>query len=124
FSRFYPINPLMAQNAWIEHFNQQLQGLEEFRQTSGSSLSLLAYAFDQQRLSSEEYLSWAINHYQIPRLQRRFFTEAPPSNEIFAKWSHHYAWSQECLPIAEWDGSLIVACLQPPENFPQTPHAI
>lgn len=114
----------MDQKAWHSQFNQQLQGLEEFHQSSGSSLSLLGYAFDQQRLTSDEYLSWAINHYQIPRLQRRFFTESAPSAAVYSKWAQHYAWSQECMPVAEWDGSLIVACLQPPENFPVNPHTI
>ncbi|MNK01275.1 hypothetical protein D3C87_190720 [compost metagenome] len=114
----------MTQRAWLDHFNQQLQGLEEFYKSSGSSLSLLGYAFDQQRLTSEEFLSWAINHYQIPRLQRRFFTESPPSENLFARWSGHYRWSSECMPVAEWDGNMIVACLEPPQDFPQNPHAV
>lgn len=111
----------MSHNAWYEHFKEQLQGLTEAYEASGSSLPLLGYALAEKRLSSEEYLKWALAHYKLPRLQSRFFTETPLSQEMFAKWATHYRWSLECLPVAEWDGSLIVACLQPPQDFPSFP---
>ncbi|WP_373999666.1 hypothetical protein [Bdellovibrio bacteriovorus] len=114
----------MSIHAWFEHFKEQLQGLTESFEQSGSHLSLLGYALKEQRLSSELYLNWAQNHYKLPKLQSRFFTETSVSQEMFAKWATHYPWSAECLPVAEWDGSLIVACLQPPQDFPQTPSAI
>ncbi|KYG65336.1 hypothetical protein AZI87_12350 [Bdellovibrio bacteriovorus] len=114
----------MSIHAWFEHFKEQLQGLTESFEQSGSNLSLLGYALKEQRLSSELYLNWAQDHYKLPKLQSRFFTETSVSQEMFAKWATHYPWSAECLPVAEWDGSLIVACLQPPQDFPQTPSAI
>ncbi|KHD88918.1 MAG: hypothetical protein OM95_07225 [Bdellovibrio sp. ArHS] len=114
----------MSIHAWFEHFKEQLQGLNESFEQSGSNLSLLGYALKEQRLSSELYLNWAQDHYKLPKLQSRFFTETSVSQEMFAKWATHYPWSAECLPVAEWDGSLIVACLQPPQDFPQTPSAI
>lgn len=114
----------MSHQPWFEHFKEQLQGLTEAFEHSGTSLSLLAFAIKEQRLSSEEYLRWAMTHYRLPLLQSRFFTETPVSQEMFAKWATHYPWSSECLPVAEWDGSLIVACLQPPQDFPSTPSCI
>lgn len=114
----------MSQNSWFEHFKEQLQGLTEAYESSGSSLSLLGYALQEQRLRSDEFLLWAVASYKLPRLQSRFFTETPLSQEMFAKWATHYRWSAECLPVAEWDGSLIVACLQPPQDFPSFPSAV
>ncbi|WP_374028686.1 hypothetical protein [Bdellovibrio bacteriovorus] len=114
----------MSYHAWFEHFKEQLQGLTESFEQSGSHLSLLGYALKEQRLSSQEYLNWAMTHFNLPKLQSRFFTETPVSQEMFAKWATHYPWSAECLPVAEWDGSLIVACLQPPQDFPSTPSCI
>ncbi|KYG64000.1 hypothetical protein AZI86_14430 [Bdellovibrio bacteriovorus] len=113
----------MSQNTWFEHFKEQLQGLTEAYESSGSALSLLGYALKEKRLSSEEYLKWAVTHHQLPKLQSRFFTETQLSQEMFAKWATHYRWSAECLPVAEWDGSLIVVCLQPPQDFPSFPTA-
>ncbi|MEN0057445.1 MAG: hypothetical protein AAGB31_01315 [Bdellovibrio sp.] len=109
---------------WFEHFKEQLQGLTESFQQSGSKLSLLAFALKKNHLTSEAYLVWAMAQYQLPRLQTRFFTETPPSQEMFAKWATHYPWSVECLPVAEWDGALIIACLQPPQDFPSNPRSI
>lgn len=111
----------MSQNAWFEYFKEQLQGLTESYEQSGSTSSLLRYALQEERLSTDKYLTWAMTHFQLPQLQSRFFTETSISKEMFAKWATHYPWSEECLPVAEWDGCLIVACLQPPQDFPQNP---
>ncbi|MGZ3827101.1 MAG: hypothetical protein ACXVCR_19280, partial [Bdellovibrio sp.] len=107
----------MNYEAWFEHFKEQLQGLTESFDHSGSKLSLLGFALKENFLSSEEYLKWAMTHYKLPMLQSQFFTETSPSLELFAKWAALYRWSEECLPVAEWDGSLIIACLQPPQDF-------
>jgi len=114
----------MSTHAWFEQFKQKLQGLTEVFEQSGTPLSLLSYALKEKHLTSEEYLQWAMAHYKLPQLQARFFTETPPSKEMFAKWATHYPWSAECLPVAEWDGALIVACLQPPQDFPLMPPSI
>lgn len=114
----------MSQQAWFEHFKEQLHGLTESFAESGTSVSLLSYALQEKRLSPEKYLAWAMSHYLLPQLQSRFFTETPLSQEMFARWATHYPWSAECLPVAEWDGSLIVACLQPPQDFPSNPTSI
>lgn len=114
----------MSTHAWFEQFKQKLQGLTEVFEQSGTPLSLLSYALKEKHLTSEEYLQWAMAHYKLPQLQARFFTETPPSKEMFAKWATHYPWSAECLPVAEWDGALIVACLQPPQDFPLMPPSV
>lgn len=114
----------MSTPRWFEQFSTKLQSLEEDYASSGSKVSMLAYAFQTARLNPEEYLAWAVNHYQIPKLNSRFFVETPPSQEVFAKWATHFLWNLECLPVAEWDGSLIVACLEPPQDFSNSVNAI
>lgn len=114
----------MSTPIWFEQFSTKLQSLEEDYASSGSKVSILAYAFQTARLNPEEYLAWAVNHYQLPKLSSRFFVETPPSQEVFAKWATHFLWNMECLPVAEWDGSLIVACLEPPQDFSNSVNAI
>jgi hypothetical protein len=114
----------MSTPIWFEQFSTKLQSLEEDYASSGSKVSILAYAFQTARLNPEEYLAWAVNHYQLPKLSSRFFVETPPSQEVFAKWATHFLWTVECLPVAEWDGSLIVACLEPPQDFSSSVNAI
>lgn len=124
FSGLLPIILKMSQHTWFEHFKEQLQGLTEAFKESSSSLSLLGYALEQKKLRSEDYFAWARTHHGLPQLQPRFFTETPLSQAMFAKWATHYPWSMECLPVAEWDGLLIVACLEPPRDFPTNPGSI
>lgn len=115
---------MMSTTEWFEHFKHKLQGLTESHTAGGSPLSLLAYALKENQLTPEEYFPWAMAHYKLPRLQARFFTETPPRKEMYAKWATHYSWTVECLPVAEWDGILVVACLQPPQDFPSTQQAV
>ncbi len=114
----------MSQHTWFEHFKEKLQGLTSAFEESGTFMSLLGFAIKEKHLSSEDYLKWAMTHYRLPFLQAKFFTDTPPSPEMFNKWATHYPWSIECLPVAEWDGALIVACLQPPQDFPSFPQSI
>ncbi|WP_413574528.1 hypothetical protein ACLVWU_09900 [Bdellovibrio sp. HCB290] len=114
----------MSTLEWFEHFKHKLQGLTDTHTVSGSPLSLLAFALKENHIQPEEYFPWAMAHYKLPRLQARFFTETPPRKEMYAKWATHYFWTAECLPVAEWDGILVVACLQPPQDFPSNPGAV
>lgn len=111
----------MSHNFWMEQFKEQLNGLSQSFKESGTSLSLLAYAIKHNYLSSNNYLKSAMTHYELPMLQSRFFSETLLSQEMLAKWATHYPWSEECLPVAEWDNILIIACLQPPQDFPSQP---
>ncbi|WP_413581600.1 hypothetical protein [Bdellovibrio sp. HCB288] len=114
----------MSTLEWFEHFKHKLQGLTDSHAAAGSPLSLLGYALKENHIQPDEYFPWAMAHYKLPRLQARFFTETPPRKEMLAKWATHYSWTAECLPVAEWDGILVVACLQPPQDFPLNPGAV
>jgi hypothetical protein len=65
-----------------------------------------------------------MRHHHLPLLSSQFFLETPLPSDFYGKWATHYPWSEECLPVAEWDGCLIVACLHPPQDFPSTPRCI
>lgn len=114
----------MSQISWISHFQERLTGFDELYRLSGSSLSPLGYALEQQRLPSDEYFAWAMNHYGLPHLQNRFFSESSSPVKVFPQWKNHYSWSSECFPVGQWDGHLIVACLEPPQDFPQSEQTI
>ena len=114
----------MDQRAWFEHFKHKLQGLTQSYESSGTTLSLLGYALKSKRLNYDEYLKWAMSYFKLPHLQSSFFAQFSPAPDLFAKWGTHYLWSAECMPLAEWDGCLIVACLQPPQDFPLVPPCV
>jgi hypothetical protein len=108
----------MGQQNWFEHFKHKLQGLTPAFEMSDGQLSLLCFALKNSYLNQQDYLDWASNYFGLPLLKPDFFVSNPQSSDFFSKWSSIFPWSIECLPVAEWDGSLIVASLQPPEQLP------
>lgn len=84
-------------------------------QAAGSDL--LRWALANGKLPEFGYQEWAKSYYQLPSLDTQFFDQ-PPSPELWAKWGN-YAWAGTFLPIYEWEGTLYLACLEPP-NFEQS----
>ena len=84
-------------------------------QAAGSDL--LRWALANGKLPEFGYQEWAKSYYQLPSLDTQFFDQ-PPSPELWAKWGS-FAWAGTFLPIYEWEGTLYIACLEPP-NFEQS----
>lgn len=105
----------MSSSTWQEHFKERLSGLEPPREGS-----FLAAALEDKRFSEEEYLQWATARFLLPVLDGRFFSEIQPDSSLLEK--HALPWSATLIPVAEWDGTLIVAGLEKPEAFPA--HAV
>lgn len=102
----------MKTQIWYQNFKQQIDEAD-FSLHEDSSLSPLRQVLEAKIISDSQYLSWALNHFKIPVLSSSFFENQSNTQDIFTKWSSSYRWSVECLPIAEWDGSVIIACLNP-----------
>jgi hypothetical protein len=60
----------------------------------------------------------------LPILSSQFFDKHTPDLGFFSKWRSFYQWSDQILPIYEWNDVLYVACLQPPKKFPPTTQKI
>lgn len=60
----------------------------------------------------------------LPILSSQFFEKHSPNLGFFSKWSSLFAWSDQILPIYEWQDILYVGCLQPPAQFPKSTHKI
>ncbi len=103
--------------AWYEHFKTRIEKSGFAMPKSDDSTSLLKAVLNAKIISNSEYLSWAIAHYQLPVLNSLFFKETHGSAEFYRKWATQFSWSNECLPVAEWDGALIIACLNPPQGL-------
>lgn len=108
----------MSHTNWQEHFKVKLQGLTHAFEHSGSTLSLLGFALKNEYLTSEEYLNWASRHFGLPLLNAGFFAANTPNTHFFSKFKSTFNWSPECLPLGEWDGALIIAGVQPPQELP------
>jgi len=110
--------------SWQEHFKNKIKDAENLYIKDSTEVSLLLFCLRAKILSSQEYLEWACEAYQLPILSEKFFTLNTPTAEFFKKYQSSFTWSLECVPVAEWDGALIVACLETPTNFNTSEPAI
>jgi hypothetical protein len=105
----------MSDASWKAHFKQIISGYDP---VEAQGLSELGYALQHKQISEEEYLEWAREKFELPSIDMKFFQIAPASKEIFEKMKDAYLWGPECVPIAEWEEFVIVACLEKPQDFP------
>lgn len=59
-----------------------------------------------------------------PILNRRFFQDHPPSPAIYQKWREFYEWTDQILPVYEWQDVVYVGCLALPKEFPLGPKKV
>ena len=111
----------MTNTSWQQQFKNQIKDAEALYQNAVAEGSfdgtLLFYCLKKGVLTSEEYLDWARETHQIAVLSESFFTKHPPTLEVFAKYRSKFLWTEQCLPIAEWEGQPIVACLEIPTDY-------
>jgi hypothetical protein len=110
----------MAKASWQEHFKASIKNAENLYSKDSPPVSLLLFCLRSKMIPIQTYLDWAKENYQLPVLSEKYFQVHKPQQEFYKKWQNTYNWSAECLPITEWDGSLIVACLQMPDDYKQT----
>src|SRR6185312_13913243 len=74
--------------------------------------SFTYWCLQSGRLNENEYLSWARSHYALPSLNADFFDQ-PVNRELWTRIQSVANWSTTMIPIAEWDGLVYVACVEP-----------
>lgn len=79
-------------------------------------VSVTFWCLDKGHLRLAEYFDWAMNHYGLPYLQAEYFG-TPANRELWSKIQSVANWSPELLPLEEWDGTVFVACVEPPEDI-------
>lgn len=74
------------------------------------------------RIPLQEYLLWAMATYDLPIVRDTFFSI--PADPIF--WDAvktQFAWSPSFFPLAEWQGVLLIGCLEAPRFHVPGQHA-
>ncbi|WP_413287462.1 hypothetical protein [Bdellovibrio sp. HCB337] len=111
---------MMTKVNWQEKFKASIKNAENLHSKDSSNISLLLFCLRSKMVPVKEYLDWAKESYQLPVLSEKYFQIHQPKKEFFKVWQKIYNWSVECMPIAEWDGALIIACLEVPANYQNT----
>lgn len=102
----------MSSTSWTKRFGISDQELSDLK--SASAGDPLRAALVNGRVPEHEYLSWAMQTYELPRLKSDFF-QIPPDPILYEALKREFDWNVSFVPLAEWNGVLLVGCLEPPQ---------
>jgi hypothetical protein len=103
---------MVAKHPWAQPLQISPEQIAAWRGQAPEHESLLAWCFEKKKVSEQIYLAWAQKHYQLPIVREEFF-DLRPSPALFEKVRSLAPWSRTLFPVAEWDGVVFVACLEP-----------
>jgi hypothetical protein len=105
----------MAQfDKWRERFGISDKDLSNASASSG--VDALRWCLMNGKIAEPEYIEWAMKNFELPSVSGDFFT-APSDQAFWKRVKGVHAWSPSFFPLADWDGILLIACLEPPQDF-------
>lgn len=109
----------LAQN-WIEQFGVTETDITQWKTQLKSSDDLLQWCLLTGKIPGDHYLHWAANRFEMPIVKSEFFS-APTDLVFWDLVKNRHNWSQTLMPLAEWEGTLLVACLEPSKELQSQP---
>ena len=101
---------------WLRPFNISETSLEQWYKEIPSGTSLTYWALETHKISEQEYFTWARDHFAIPSLNEK--ASCVTLNFVLWKELRHISyWSCEMLPLAEWDGTIFIICIEVPSDI-------
>ncbi len=107
---------MAVENEWLQHFNISQQELQKWSKQLPPGESLLHWCLTTGKINETAYFKWATTHFQMPILTPDFFS-LPYDESMWTDLQETYKWRPELMPITEWDGVLLIACLEPPSEL-------
>ena len=103
---------------WQDKFQIPEEKLKEWKQSSAQN-SLTFYALKNRLINKKEYFDWAIEHYQTPKVDDMYFEENLMKKDDWNKIKDTYDWTEEVLPIAFWNNTIFVGCVELSHKVPK-----
>jgi hypothetical protein len=103
----------MSYPNWKEHFTQKITGYDP---VEAQGLSELGHALVQAQINENEYSQWARKSFEMMSVDLNFFQKHQPPYSLIKRLKESYTWGPEILPVAEWDGHLIILTLEKPKT--------
>ena len=113
----------MTNYQWMQIIQKDIEPLKQWYQSQQPKGSLLYWAMKKGDLAEQSYFDWAQDQYGLAYLKNDFF-QKKTNQTLWQKYVNVHKWTNECFPVAEWDGTLFIACLQPPEDLPNFPKMV
>lgn len=104
----------MSFHTWAQKFGVVDSELQEIKQQLKDGEDPLRWFLLTGKVPEREYLRWAMETYSIPLVQNDFFS-IPPDPVFWNAVKDIYSWTPGFIPLAEWQGVLLIGCLEPPQ---------
>lgn len=106
----------ISKENWASALNVSESQLRTWKNELPKNRSLTHWCLEQGLLDPSAYFKWAKNHYGLAYLDPRFFNEAF-DQKLWQQIQSVANWSQEMIPVAQWNGVAFVACAEPPAEI-------
>lgn len=112
-----PIKDLVDKaQSWVEALNINPEMLNAWSSQAPAGKPLLVWCLEEGHVSVSEYMLWATEHFGLAVLASAFFESGELSLDTLARERASGLWQPWCYPVNTWDGHMIVACVEPPEE--------
>jgi hypothetical protein len=109
----------MSSLSWAARFgisDREVADLQNHLSATGEDA--LRWVLMNGHIAEREYMQWAMESYELPIVKDAFF-QIPPDQPFWEAVRHEFPWNPTFLPLAEWQGVLLIGCLEPPRfHFP------
>ena len=104
--------------AWQNKFQVPEKSMREWKQTAPEK-SLTFYALKNRIINEKDYFDWAMDYYQIPKVNNLYFEQKLIKKDEWNEIKETYDWTEEVLPIAFWNNTIFIGCLELNDRVPK-----
>lgn len=104
--------------AWRDKFQIPEKNMREWKQTAPEK-SLTFYALKNRIINEKDYFDWAVDYYQIPKVNNLYFEQKLIKQDEWNEIKETYDWTEEVLPIAFWNHTIFIGCLELNDKVPK-----
>ncbi len=108
----------MSSPKWAARFGISDREFAELQIHLAGSEDALRWCLLRGRIPLQDYMQWATETYDLPLLRDEFFS-VPADPGCWDAVKSQFDWTSSFFPLAEWQGVLLIGCLEPPRfHFP------
>lgn len=100
---------------WVKALKINLGDYEEWSESVPSEENITYWALIKGKIKPQDYLHWAREYYQLPVLKEAWFNNHC-NHKLWSQIQSVANWSPQMMPIEEWEGTIYVAVVEPPED--------
>ncbi len=102
---------------WAEALKINPKKLNEWSALAPDGVPVLLYVLQEGHITVARYLEWASARFNLPVLNENYFDSTFDSDGARnMQFALGHEWKPWMFPVEQWDGVVIVACMEPPSE--------